>query len=180
MSVMTHGRAQVQDVEVGARRDGADHRPAGPDHLPTLAPIPTKARRFRHSRDRWRLVRTLIPQIRFTATAVTTNTTPIGAYRGAGRPEATALLERVIDMLAVELGMDPVGEASQAEPHPADRVPLRDADGALSTTPADTSWRWTRRSTSPATKVLRKEQRGPVATGATACSSASASASTSR
>src|SRR4029079_18841743 len=42
------------------------------------------------------------------ATAVTTNTTPIGAYRGAGRPEATALLERALDMLAVELGMDPV------------------------------------------------------------------------
>jgi carbon-monoxide dehydrogenase large subunit len=39
---------------------------------------------------------------------VVTNTTPIGPYRGAGRPEATALVERAMDMLALELGMDPV------------------------------------------------------------------------
>ena len=37
-----------------------------------------------------------------------TNTTPMGAYRGAGRPEAASLVERIIDMAADELGMDPV------------------------------------------------------------------------
>ena len=37
-----------------------------------------------------------------------TNTTPMGAYRGAGRPEACALLERLVDIAAVELGVDPV------------------------------------------------------------------------
>ena len=37
-----------------------------------------------------------------------TNTTPIGAYRGAGRPEAAALIERAVDMVAAELGLDPV------------------------------------------------------------------------
>jgi carbon-monoxide dehydrogenase large subunit len=37
-----------------------------------------------------------------------TNTTPVGAYRGAGRPEACALLERLVDRAAVELGIDPV------------------------------------------------------------------------
>ncbi len=42
------------------------------------------------------------------AVAAATNTTPMGAYRGAGRPEACALLERIIDMAAVELGVDPV------------------------------------------------------------------------
>ena len=41
------------------------------------------------------------------AVTVLTNTTPVGAYRGAGRPEATAALERVVDMFAAEIGMDP-------------------------------------------------------------------------
>ncbi|MBT8241219.1 MAG: xanthine dehydrogenase family protein molybdopterin-binding subunit, partial [Acidimicrobiia bacterium] len=49
-----------------------------------------------------------IPSLRFRATSVATNNTQIAAYRGAGRPEATQLLERVIDMAAVELGIDPV------------------------------------------------------------------------
>ena len=38
---------------------------------------------------------------------MTTNTTPIGAYRGAGRPEATQLIERVLDVAADQLGIDP-------------------------------------------------------------------------
>ena len=47
------------------------------------------------------------PKVDFHFDAVVTNTTPIGAYRGAGRPEATALVERAIDMYAAEIGMDP-------------------------------------------------------------------------
>jgi len=39
--------------------------------------------------------------------AVFTNTVPVDAYRGAGRPEATFLLERIVDLAADELGMDP-------------------------------------------------------------------------
>ena len=38
---------------------------------------------------------------------VFTNTTPVDLYRGAGRPEATFLLERMVDLLAAELGVDP-------------------------------------------------------------------------
>jgi carbon-monoxide dehydrogenase large subunit len=48
-----------------------------------------------------------IPKVRFAGTSVVTNNTPIGAYRGAGRPEATQLIERVIDVGADLLGMDP-------------------------------------------------------------------------
>lgn len=48
-----------------------------------------------------------IPKLRFNGTTVLTNTTTIGAYRGAGRPEATQLIERVIDVAARELGIDP-------------------------------------------------------------------------
>ena len=48
-----------------------------------------------------------VPKVRFTGTSVATNTTPVGAYRGAGRPEATQLIERVLDVAADKLGIDP-------------------------------------------------------------------------
>jgi carbon-monoxide dehydrogenase large subunit len=48
-----------------------------------------------------------IPKVRFQGTSVATNTTPVGAYRGAGRPEATQLIERVLDVAADQLGIDP-------------------------------------------------------------------------
>ena len=41
-------------------------------------------------------------------TNVFTNRAPVGAYRGAGRPEATYAIERMVDELAAELGLDPV------------------------------------------------------------------------
>ncbi len=44
----------------------------------------------------------------FECTGVFTNTTPTDAYRGAGRPEATYAIERAIDALAREVGVDPV------------------------------------------------------------------------
>ena len=49
-----------------------------------------------------------IPNYSVTFTGVFTNTTSTDAYRGAGRPEATYVLERTMDALARELGMDPV------------------------------------------------------------------------
>ena len=49
-----------------------------------------------------------IPNYSVTFTGVFTNTTPTDAYRGAGRPEATYVLERTMDALARELGMDPI------------------------------------------------------------------------
>src|SRR6266436_5406634 len=48
------------------------------------------------------------PAIHLTSTGVYTNTTPTGPYRGAGRPEATYAIERVIDVAARELKIDPV------------------------------------------------------------------------
>jgi carbon-monoxide dehydrogenase large subunit len=48
------------------------------------------------------------PAIHHQTTGVFTNTTPTGPYRGAGRPEATFAIERVIDVAARELGMDPI------------------------------------------------------------------------
>ncbi|MHA6784157.1 xanthine dehydrogenase family protein molybdopterin-binding subunit [Pseudonocardia saturnea] len=49
-----------------------------------------------------------IPKIGYDAAVALTNTTPMGAFRGAGRPEATAHLERIMDLAADELGLDPV------------------------------------------------------------------------
>ncbi len=48
-----------------------------------------------------------VPEIRYDAIAALTNTAPVGAFRGAGRPEAAALLERLIDVAADELGLAP-------------------------------------------------------------------------
>ena len=48
-----------------------------------------------------------IPKVEANVTAVVTNTTPTGPVRGAGRPEATQMLERVIDMFAAEVSLDP-------------------------------------------------------------------------
>ena len=48
------------------------------------------------------------PKINIDVTAVFTHTTAVDAYRGAGRPEATYLLERLIDLAALEMNVDPV------------------------------------------------------------------------
>src|SRR5229473_636137 len=48
------------------------------------------------------------PAIHVEVTGVFTNTTPVDAYRGAGRPEATYVLERMVDLAAQELSMDPL------------------------------------------------------------------------
>jgi carbon-monoxide dehydrogenase large subunit len=106
MLSMQHGRAQVQHVEIGGTRDGrvtglrarvlADcgAYPADASLMPMLTGLMSCG-----VYD--------IPKVDFQFTCVVTNTTPIGAYRGAGRPEATALIERAMDMFAREIGMDP-------------------------------------------------------------------------
>jgi carbon-monoxide dehydrogenase large subunit len=48
------------------------------------------------------------PAYRFECDGIFTNTAPTDAYRGAGRPEATFAIERIMDELALELGMDPL------------------------------------------------------------------------
>jgi aerobic carbon-monoxide dehydrogenase large subunit len=48
-----------------------------------------------------------IPELRFDGVGVMTNTTPVGAFRGAGRPEAAACIERLMDVAAAELGLAP-------------------------------------------------------------------------
>ena len=49
-----------------------------------------------------------IANVDFSAQSVLTNTVPMGAYRGAGRPEAAAAIERMMDRYAAEIGLDPI------------------------------------------------------------------------
>ena len=69
-----------------------------------------------------------IPKVRSKAVMALTNNTTIGAYRGAGRPEATQLIERVLDVAAERdrhgPGRDPPGQLP-----PARELPVDDADG---------------------------------------------------
>ncbi len=71
-----------------------------------------------------------IPAIRTTLTEVFTNKTPTDAYRGAGRPEATYFVERGMDMLARELGMDP-GELRRKNFIQPDQFPYATQMGAV-------------------------------------------------
>ncbi len=48
-----------------------------------------------------------VPELRYDGVGVMTNTAPVGAFRGAGRPEAAACLERLMDVAADELGIEP-------------------------------------------------------------------------
>src|SRR5271166_582283 len=64
------------------------------------------------------------PAIYVETKAVFTHTVPVDAYRGAGRPEATFLLERIVDLAADEIGMDPV-ELRRRNFIPADAFPYQ-------------------------------------------------------
>ncbi|HEY3162622.1 MAG TPA: molybdopterin cofactor-binding domain-containing protein [Vicinamibacterales bacterium] len=104
----THGRDHVQDVEMAATKDGkilglrCTVWAGMGAYLSTAAPgIPTILHGLMLSGPYQ------IGAVKEDVYGVYTNTTPVEAYRGAGRPEATFMLERVIDRLARELKMDP-------------------------------------------------------------------------
>ncbi|MFM8772442.1 MAG: xanthine dehydrogenase family protein molybdopterin-binding subunit, partial [Actinomycetota bacterium] len=103
-----HGRDQIQDIQIAATKDGkligmkVDLLANMGAYLQIITPgIPL-------------LGMFMFPAIykmdayEFFCTGVFTNTTPTDAIRGAGRPEATYAIERIMDELAAELGMDPL------------------------------------------------------------------------
>jgi aerobic carbon-monoxide dehydrogenase large subunit len=71
----------------------------------------------------------LIPKVECGYRFVVTSTTPIGAYRGAGRPEATAAVERAVDLFAAAAGLDPA-EVRRLNVVPPDRFPHTTPTGA--------------------------------------------------
>ncbi len=104
---MIHGRDQIDDCEIAAKRDGtitglrvrvlanlgAYHQLLTPV-IPTLTLLMAPGCYT-------------IPNVAGEVVGVFTNTMSTDAYRGAGRPEATYLIERMVDLLARELEMDP-------------------------------------------------------------------------
>ena len=106
MIALPHGRAQRLDFTIGGTRDGkvlayrleslqdSGAYPALGAFLPNLTALMASG-----VYD--------IPRIEFEGRSVVTNTTPISAFRGAGRPEATQAIERAIDTFAAELELDP-------------------------------------------------------------------------
>jgi aerobic carbon-monoxide dehydrogenase large subunit len=71
-----------------------------------------------------------IPVARVTLVGAATNKVPTGPYRGAGRPEAAYLVERMVDLVAAELGLDPVA-VRRRNLIARDRFPYKSALGAL-------------------------------------------------
>jgi carbon-monoxide dehydrogenase large subunit len=71
-----------------------------------------------------------IPRIEFEGRSVVTNTTPVSAFRGAGRPEASQAIERAIDTFAAELEMDPA-EVRRRNFIPSDAFPYTTASHAV-------------------------------------------------
>jgi aerobic carbon-monoxide dehydrogenase large subunit len=126
----THGRDILAYVDVAARRDGkvlglkmrliAD---IGAYNMLLTAAIPTLTMMMANGTYD-------IPAIRTTLTEVFTNKTPTDAYRGAGRPEATYFVERAMDMLARELGMDPA-ELRRKNFIASDKFPYQTQMGAV-------------------------------------------------
>jgi aerobic carbon-monoxide dehydrogenase large subunit len=127
--VMPHGRAQEQKITIGGTKDGTvlayrieilqdcGAYPKAGAFLPSLTILMTPGP-YR------------IPRAESWSTSVVTNTTPVGAYRGAGRPEAAAAVDRAIDLFAGAAGVDPA-EVRRKNLLPKFTEPHRTAFGAL-------------------------------------------------
>ncbi|MBZ5521586.1 MAG: xanthine dehydrogenase family protein molybdopterin-binding subunit [Acidobacteriia bacterium] len=123
-----HGRGQVGDVEIGFKKDGtltglrynviADMGA----YFQLLTPaIPTLTGLMLSGCYK-------IPAIQINITGVFTNKMSTDAYRGAGRPEATYVVERALDLVAADLGKDPVEVRRRNFPAPSE-FPFKTATG---------------------------------------------------
>ncbi|MFM7126278.1 MAG: xanthine dehydrogenase family protein molybdopterin-binding subunit [Actinomycetota bacterium] len=129
MNGLGHGRGQIQDVRLGGTRDGrilayemtvvqdAGAYPRFGAFLPFMT-----GRMLTGTYD--------IPQAAMSAKGVVTNTVPTVAYRGAGRPEAAAAIERMVDLFAAEIAMDPA-DVRRRNLVAADRFPYTTAMGTV-------------------------------------------------
>jgi aerobic carbon-monoxide dehydrogenase large subunit len=107
MVQMSHGRDQVHDVDIGYDADGrikalrfviSQNLGAYPDPTGVGLAVLTS----------WMAAGCYrIPKVSTSFRNVVTNTTPVAAYRGAGRPEAAYSIERIIDVVARRTGLDP-------------------------------------------------------------------------
>ncbi|MEI8001024.1 MAG: xanthine dehydrogenase family protein molybdopterin-binding subunit [Actinomycetes bacterium] len=108
MVAMPHGRGQVQYIEMGFTREGkitglrcrivGD----GGAYGGFGGMLPSATTRMMATGTYH------VPRLAYEVAVALTNTTPMGAYRGAGRPEAAAYLERIMELASLELGIDPL------------------------------------------------------------------------
>jgi carbon-monoxide dehydrogenase large subunit len=106
LMAMPHGRGQVQYTRLGGTRDG---RITGYqlDVFQDAGAFPIMGAMLAGMTRRMLTGTYEIRNVGFSATTCVTNTVSTTAYRGAGRPEATVAIERMIDRYAAEIGMDP-------------------------------------------------------------------------
>jgi len=108
MQSLEHGRAQRHEITIGGTHDGdvqayrlkiVQDAGAYPGFASIIPVLMTRM-----------MAPTVydIPRVECVTKSVVTNTTPVAAYRGAGRPEAVAAIERAMDLYACEIGLDPV------------------------------------------------------------------------
>ena len=123
-----HGRGQVGDVEIAFKNDGtitglrySVFADLGAYHQLLTPAIPTLTGLMLSGAYK-------IPAIQMNITACFTNKMATDAYRGAGRPEATYIVERALDLIAVELGMDPTEVRRKNFPAP-NEFPFHTATG---------------------------------------------------
>jgi len=126
---MTQGRAQWQHIKIGGNRDGrilayrlemtqdTGAYPRTGGFLPFLTGLMASG-----VYD--------IPEVQTGYRVVVTSATPIHAYRGAGRPEAAAAIERAVDLFAAEIGMEPA-EVRRRNFIAPDKFPFQTKTGAL-------------------------------------------------
>ena len=129
MNGLGHGRGQIQDVRIGGTREGrilayemtviqdSGAYPRFGAFLPFMT-----GRMLTGTYD--------IANAAMAAKGVVTNTVPTVAYRGAGRPEAAAAIERMVDLFAQEIGMDPA-EVRRRNLIQADQFPFTNAMGTI-------------------------------------------------
>lgn len=129
MNGLGHGRGQIQDVRLGGTRDGricayemtvlqdSGAYPRFGAFLPFMT-----GRMLTGTYD--------IANAAIAAKGVLTNTVPTVAYRGAGRPEAAAAIERMVDLFAREIGMDPA-EVRRRNFVQVDQFPFTNATGTV-------------------------------------------------
>ena len=123
-----HGRGQVGDIEVAFKNDGtltglrySVFADLGAYHQLLTPAIPTLTGLMLSGAYK-------IPAIQMNITACFTNKMATDAYRGAGRPEATYVVERALDLVAAELGMDAAEVRRKNFPAP-DEFPFHTATG---------------------------------------------------
>jgi aerobic carbon-monoxide dehydrogenase large subunit len=126
---MTHGRAQQQTLTIGGDRHGRV-RAYRLDIVQDTGAYPRLSGFLPGLTSLMAAGPYDIPHVETRFRVVVTNTTPISAYRGAGRPEATAAIERAIDLYAAEIGMDPADVRRRNLIAP-DAFPYTTASGAV-------------------------------------------------